>query len=158
MTQSLDPLSGRFDGSLHRYALRVFYEDTDAGGIVYHASYLRWFERARSDMLRLLGVDQAAALSRREGNYAVTDLAIRYLRPALLEDVVEVESCVTEIGGASWRLDQRALRNGELLAAAQLRLGFMTASGRATRQPAAWRAALATLVSSATPVPSESYA
>lgn len=67
---SSDPLppSGVLDGPVHRYALRVFYEDTDAGGVVYHANYIRWFERARSDLLDLLGIDQRAALESGKGS------------------------------------------------------------------------------------------
>ena len=67
MTSPLLPTGGRFDGSLHRYAVRVYYEDTDLSGVVYHANYLRWFERARSDMLRSLGIDQRAAHEAGEG-------------------------------------------------------------------------------------------
>ena len=72
MTSLPDPPSGSFEGAVHRFAVRVYFEDTDLSGVVYHANYLRWFERARSDMLRLLGVDQRAAQEAGEGAYAVT--------------------------------------------------------------------------------------
>lgn len=137
-----DPQAGRLDGTTHRFAVRVYYEDTDAGGIVYHANYLRWFERARTDLVGLLGIDQRMALEERKGFYAVTDLAIHYVRPARLDDAVVVESTVTSVGAASWRASHRALRADEVLAEAQVRIGFVGAGGRAERQPEIWRKAL----------------
>ena len=136
-----EPYSGRFDGARHLFALRVYYEDTDLSGIVYHANYLRWFERARSDMLRLLGIDQRAALEAGEGVYSVADLFIRYLAPARLDDAVTIESTAIELGAASVRLNQRALRGETLLAEAQVRVGFVSPEGRPRRQPKAWREA-----------------
>lgn len=147
MTAFPEPASGCFDGPVHRYALRVYYEDTDAGGVVYHANYLRWFERARSDMLRLLGIDQRAALDAGEGAYAVSELSIRYLAPARLDDLVQVESQVDDLRAASCRMTQRALRGDATLSEARLRVGFIDPSGRPRRQPEAWRKAFATLIS-----------
>jgi acyl-CoA thioester hydrolase len=138
MTQD-EPYSGRFDGARHLFALRVYYEDTDLSGIVYHANYLRWFERARSDMLRLLGIDQRAALEAGEGAYSVAELFIRYLAPARLDDAVTVETSLIELGAASVRLNQRALRGEAPLAEAQIRVGFVSPHGRPRRQPQAWR-------------------
>jgi acyl-CoA thioester hydrolase len=135
------PYSGRFDGARHLFALRVYYEDTDLSGIVYHANYLRWFERARSDMLHLLGIDQRAAMEAGEGVYSVADLAIRYLAPARLEDAVTIESTLIELGAASVRLSQRARRDHTILAEAQIRVGFVSPDGRPRRQPEAWREA-----------------
>src|SRR3546814_8827223 len=92
---------GAFAGAAHHYRLRVYFEDTDLSGIVYHANYLRYMERARSDMLRLAGIDQRAAMEAGEGAWAVTDLAIKYLRPAKLDDDLHVVShveAVREIG------------------------------------------------------------
>jgi acyl-CoA thioester hydrolase len=135
------PPSGLFQGPLHLFALRVYYEDTDLSGIVYHANYLRWFERARSDMLRLLGIDQRAAVEAGEGHYAVAELTIRYLAPARLDDAVIIASEAAELRAASVRLRQRALRDGDLLAEASVRVGFISPDGRPCRQPSAWRAA-----------------
>lgn len=143
----LQPPNGRIDGTAHHFALRVYYEDTDAGGIVYHANYLRWFERARTDMLDLLGVDQRAVLDAGEGAYAVMQLAISYLRPARLGDAVLIESHVTQLGAASWRMNQCALRGDEILAKAELRIGFITPDARPARQPAAWHRALHSILS-----------
>ena len=110
-----EPPSGRFDGSCHLFAVRVYFEDTDFSGVVYHANYLRWFERARSDMLRLLGIDQRAAFDASEGAYAVADLALRYLAPARLGDAVLIRSEVIVVSAATCRVRQRALRGPDLL-------------------------------------------
>lgn len=140
-----EPPSGSFDGAVHRFAVRAYFEDTDLSGVVYHANYLRWFERARSDMLRLLGVDQRAAFEAREGAYAVSELNIRYFAPAKLDDVVTIESHTEELRAASCRLRQRAFRGDVLLCEARLRVGFVGPDGRPRRQPAPWRAAFATI-------------
>lgn len=141
-----EPPGGRFDGRVHRFAVRAYFEDTDLSGVVYHANYLRWFERARSDMLRLLGIDQRGAQEAGQGAYAVSELAIRYLAPARLDDVVLIESHAEEIGAASARMRQRALRGETLLCEARLRVGFVAPDGRPRRQPAPWRAAFARIV------------
>jgi acyl-CoA thioester hydrolase len=136
-----NPPDGVIDGARHFYAVRVYYEDTDLSGIVYHANYLRWFERARSDLLRRLGIDQRAAVEGGEGAYAVSELALRYLRPARLDDDVVIETRCTEMGAASCRMAQRATRGGEVLVEAALRVGFVAPDGRPRRQPGEWRAA-----------------
>jgi acyl-CoA thioester hydrolase len=146
MGTEIEPHSGRFDGPRHLFAVRVYYEDTDLSGIVYHANYLRWFERARSDMLRLLGVDQRAAKEAGQGVYSVADLTIRYRAPARLDDAVTIETHALELGAASVRLRQRALRGEDLLAEAEIRVGFVSPDGRPQRQPAAWREAFAPLL------------
>ena len=145
------PSSGLFQGPLHLFPVRVYYEDTDLTGIVYHANYLRWFERARSDMLRLLGIDQRAAVEAGEGNYAVAEVHIRYLAPAKLDDDLVVETSTEDLGAASVRLRQRALRGGNLLAEAAVRVGFISPDGRPRRQPPAWRAAFDPLLSAKVP-------
>ena len=133
------PPSGTFQGALHLFPVRVYYEDTDLSGMVYHANYLRWFERARSDMLRLLGIDQRAAAETGEGTYTVADLTIRYLSPARLDDALTVVTGAVELGAASVRLRQRALRNDDLLAEAAVRVGFIAPDGRPRRHPSGWR-------------------
>ena len=142
-----DLLAGRFDGGVHRFAVRVYYEDTDLSGVVYHANYLRWFERARSDMLRLLGIDQRAAQEAGEGAYAVAEANLRYLSPARLDDVVLIESRLEKLRAASCRMYQIARREGAPLCEARLRVGFVDPAGRPRRQPEAWRAAFASVVS-----------
>lgn len=146
MVNAIEPHSGRFEGPRHLFALRVYYEDTDLSGIVYHANYLRWFERARSDMLRLMGIDQRAAIDTGEGFYTVAGMTLRFAAPARLDDAVTIESSALEIGAASVTVRQRALCNGQLLAEADVRVGFVSPDGRPRRQPAPWRAAFASLL------------
>jgi acyl-CoA thioester hydrolase len=145
MTPHPEPSSGIIEGAVHRYAVRVYYEDTDAGGVVYHANYLRWFERARSDMLRLLGVDQRRALDAGEGMYAIADLAIRYFAPARLGDAVLVETRVEMVRASSCVLQQIVSRDDIQLSEASVRAGFIGPDGRPKRQPKAWREQLAAL-------------
>jgi len=137
------PPGGVLDGARHLYAVRVYYEDTDLSGITYHANYLRWFERARSDLLRMLGIDQRAAIEEGEGAYALSEVNLRYLAPARLDDDVVIETRCTELGAASCRMHQIARRGEEVLCEAHLRVGFITLDGRPRRQPASWRAAFA---------------
>lgn len=136
-----NPPGGVLDGSRHLYAVRVYYEDTDLSGITYHANYLRWFERARSDLLRLLEIDQRAAIESGEGAYAVSEINLKYLSPARLDDDVVIATTCTELGAASCRMHQIATRDGVPLCEANLRVGFISLEGRPRRQPAAWRAA-----------------
>ena len=145
------PPSGLFQGRLHLFPARVYYEDTDLTGIVYHANYLRWFERARSDLLRLLGIDQRAAVEAGEGAYAVAEINLRYLAPAKLDDALVIVTEATELRAASVRVRQRALRDGNLLAQATVRVGFISPDGRPRRQPSAWRAAFDPLLSAKDP-------
>ena len=140
------PPGGIFAGPVHRYAVRVYYEDTDVSGLVYHANYLKWFERARSDMLRLLGIDQRRAIETGTGAYAVADLSVRYLAPARLDDAVLIETDAQSARAASCRMHHRALRGPTLLSEALVRIGFIGRDGRPRRQPEAWRAAFAALV------------
>jgi acyl-CoA thioester hydrolase len=100
-------------------------------------------ERARSDLLRVLGIDQRGAFEAGEGVYAVADLAIRYRSPARLEDDLLVETRCTVLGGASVTMEQRVLRGDAVLADATVRAGFLTPGGRPRRQPAGWLALFA---------------
>ncbi|MEP1420558.1 MAG: YbgC/FadM family acyl-CoA thioesterase [Erythrobacter sp.] len=137
---------GVLDGPRHLYAVRVYYEDTDLSGITYHANYLRWFERARSDLLRLLDIDQRSAIESGEGAWALSEVNLKYLRPARLDDDVVIETTCTELGAASCRMHQIARREGEALCEVSLRVGFISLEGRPCRQPAGWRAAFQTFM------------
>ncbi len=151
MTDASDPVlptppGGVFDGTLHLYAVRVYYEDTDLSGIVYHANYLRWFERARSDVLRMLEIDQraeieAGARGEKGGAYAVADVQLRYIRPARLDDDIVIHTRCSELKAASVRMSQEAKRDGETICTAHFRVGFVGFDGRPRRQPDAWREA-----------------
>ena len=140
--------SGLIEGPLHRFAVRAYFEDTDLSGVVYHANYLRWFERARSDFVRLLGIDQRAVNEAGIGAFAVADLAVRYAAPARLDDGILIETLCTDLGAASCRMHQKAIREeGLLLAEATFRVGFVSPEGKPRRMPDGWRAAFAPIVS-----------
>ncbi|MBA4047919.1 MAG: thioesterase [Sphingomonas sp.] len=137
--QQLDaPAGGRFVGREHRLAMRVYFEDTDLSGLAYHANYLRWMERGRSDMLRLAGIEQRAAHDAGEGAYAVTDLHIRYRAPARLDDAVVVASRLMVVRAASCVIHQRVIRAETILAEAEVTAAFVAPNGRPRRQPLAW--------------------
>ena len=129
---------GAFVGAAHHYRARVYFEDTDLSGIVYHANYLRYMERARSDMLRLAGIDQRAAMESGEGAWAVTDLAIKYRSPAKLDDDLLVVSTVEAVRGASVIIAQRILRGQDTLTEGRVTAAFLSPEGRPRRQPAGW--------------------
>ncbi|MEO5613157.1 MAG: YbgC/FadM family acyl-CoA thioesterase [Sphingomicrobium sp.] len=139
MTSPLDqPYRGGFVGAEHHFALTVYFEDTDTAGIVYYANYLKFMERARSDMIRAAGVDQAAAHHDGVGAYAVADVAIRYLKPARLGDDLIVLSTVEQVRAVSVLIHQRVMRGAETLTDARVTAAFLTADGRPQRQPKAW--------------------
>jgi len=140
----MEPPSGRIEGSRHLYPVRVFFEDTDLSGIAYHANYLRWCERARSDILRLLGIDQRHAFAAGEGFYAVSEASIKWRRPAMLDDVLMVETVCPRLRAASALMHQKITRGGELLAEIEIVAAFLAPDGRPRRQPDAWRAAFET--------------
>jgi acyl-CoA thioester hydrolase len=133
-----NPYRGGFVGKQHRFALTVFFEDTDTAGIVYYANYLKFMERARSDMLRAAGIDQRAAKEDGTGVYAVVEVNIRYLRPAKLGDDLLVLSTVQQVRAASVVIHQRVMRGSELLADARVTAAFLDLSDRPKRQPRPW--------------------
>jgi acyl-CoA thioester hydrolase len=137
-TEALQPYSGCIIGKAHYFALRVYIEDTDLGGVVYHANYNRYLERARSDALRALGIDQRAAIEQGLGVYAVSELQIHFVRPARLEDDLLVVSDMLKIGGASCVICQKILRSNELMAEATVTVAFVGPELRPKRQPADW--------------------
>ncbi len=134
------PGSGRFAGKLHLFPVRVYYEDTDLSGLVYHANYLKYCERARSDIVRQMGIDQRQAIEDGLGNYAVTEANIRYFLPARLDDSLVVQTRCVELQNASVRMVQKVIRDEELLVELNIRIAFISPSGRPKRQPADWRA------------------
>lgn len=135
------PYEGAITGRTHHFALRVYFEDTDVAGIVYYANYLRFMERARSDMLRAVGVDQRAALESGDGVYAVAEVSIRYRAPARLGDDLVILTEVETIRAASVLIHQRVMRGPDILADAMVTAAFITLDGRPQRQPRAWIAA-----------------
>jgi acyl-CoA thioester hydrolase len=126
----------------HGFPVRIYWEDTDAGGVVYHASYIRFLERGRTEFLRAHGVDQGALLRETGAAFVVRRLAVEFLRPARLDDLVTVETAPARIGRASLILEQ-AIRHGpDLLVEAQVTCACVR-GGRASRLPAVILAALA---------------
>ena len=139
MTRELDrPYRGGFSGAEHRFALTVYFEDTDTAGVVYYANYLKFMERARSDMIRAVGVDQSEMLRGDGSAYFVTEVAIRYHKPARLGDDLLVVSAVEQVRAASVDIHQRVMRSSELLTDARVTAAFLDREGRPRRQPKDW--------------------
>ncbi|HEY6135537.1 MAG TPA: tol-pal system-associated acyl-CoA thioesterase [Rubrivivax sp.] len=110
-----------------RHALRVYWEDTDAGGVVFYANYLKFFERARTEWLRVFGVEQQSLRERSGALFVVSQTAVRYLRPARLDDLLEVSVLLRHAGRASMTIQQQAWRGAELLAEGEIRIGCVDA-------------------------------
>ncbi|MGH7044385.1 MAG: tol-pal system-associated acyl-CoA thioesterase [Acetobacteraceae bacterium] len=127
----------------HRYDLRVYYEDTDAGGIVYHANYLRFAERARTEALRALGVPHAMLVREHHRMFVVRRVKLDYLRPARLDESLAVLTDQRGLGAASVRLRQDIVGAEGVCATAVIELACVrTDTGRPGRIPPAWRVAL----------------
>ena len=110
-----------------RHALRIYWEDTDAGGVVFYANYLKFFERARTEWLRSMGFAQQRMRLESAAVFVVTDTSVRYLRPARLDDLIEVTVELGHCGAASLSVAQQAWRGAELLAAGTIRIGCVDA-------------------------------
>jgi acyl-CoA thioester hydrolase len=139
---SASPLSGELTGDGHRTWARVYYADTDFSGVVYHARYLEFLERGRSDFLRLVGVhhneliEQANAIV-----WVVRRMDIRFLRPARIDDVLTVETRTVAVSGARITMHQRILRGEEALIEAEVEAATIGTDGRPRRFPKEWIAA-----------------
>ena len=129
-----------FEGYLHRFPLRVYFGGTDAAGIVYYANYLSFTERARTEMMREIGMSSSKTMANEGVALAVRHCKVEYLRPARLDDELTVETAVKKVGGASVELYQAVVRDGEELVAMDLKLGCMSINGgRVARVPNALR-------------------
>ncbi len=137
------PESGAIVEGCHRLPIRVYYEDTDAGGVVYHGNFVRFFERGRSEMLRTLGIDHAAAWREAEAErrlgFAVRHMAIDFLVPAFLDDALTVHSEVAKVAAAYVDARQWISRGADIIARARLRVALIDADGRPRRLPEDWR-------------------
>ena len=127
----------------HRFALRVYYEDTDLAGIVYYANYLKFIERGRSEWVRGLGIDQGKLKAETGVVFAVRRVLADYLKPAVYDDALVVETRLQSLGNARIDLQQSVLRDAQVLFTAEVTLVCMGADGKAARIPPALRAALA---------------
>ncbi len=127
----------------HSLSLRVYWEDTDAGGVVYYANYLKFFERARTDWLRRLGVEQSRLQAELDCIFVVAEVQLRYLAPARLDDLITVGVRLVEQGRASLLIEQQAWRGDMLLAQGRVRIGCVSAATLKPRRiPAAVSAVL----------------
>lgn len=138
-----EPAGGYLAGAEFRLPMRVYYEDTDAGGIVYHANYLKFAERARTEMLRFANINQTDIRKDYDLLFAVRSCTVEYLRPAVLDDGIEVRSRVARIGGASVEILQDVWREDGCLARLVVKIACLRGDGRGPmRMPAAIHAAL----------------
>ena len=127
----------------HSYPLRVYFEDTDAGGMAYHAAYLRWAERARTEALRESGFPHHEMMERHGAILVVRRVEVQYVRPARLDDAVTVETRVLAVRGVTIVLDQRARKDGADLAVLRVELACLDrAALRPRRIPEPWRTAI----------------
>ena len=139
-------LAGRLIAGGHAMQVRVYYEDTDFTGIVYHANYLRFMERGRTNYLRLIGADHRALFEQAEKEapsfaFVVRSMKIDFLKPAFMDDLLEVRTLSHEVSGASIALVQRVMRGDEILIEAEVRVAFVS-EGRPKRIPEPLRKAM----------------
>jgi acyl-CoA thioester hydrolase len=139
-------LDGDIRDGRHQMAVRVYYEDTDFTGIVYHASYLRFMERGRTNYLRLIGADQRALFEQAEKEapgfaFVVRSMSIEFLKPARMDDLLAIVTAPEEVKGASMTLHQRVMRGAEVLSEAHVRVAFVS-GGRARPIPKPLRTAM----------------
>jgi acyl-CoA thioester hydrolase len=139
-------LAGRLIKGGHTMQVRVYYEDTDFSGIVYHANYLRFMERGRTNYLRLVGADHRALFEQTEKEapsfaFVVRSMKIDFLKPAFMDDLLEVRTLSREVSGASILLLQRVMRGAEVLVEAEVRVAFVS-EGRPRRIPEPLRKAM----------------
>jgi acyl-CoA thioester hydrolase len=138
-------LAGRIEGDTHVLPVRVYFEDTDCGGVVYHANFLKFCERGRSDFVRLLGIDATSLAGPEMGEpaiFVVRRVEIDYLKPGRMDDVLEVVTSCAEIGSASLVLQQDVQRDGSLLARAKVTVVLVSQAGKPQRLGALVRSAL----------------
>jgi acyl-CoA thioester hydrolase len=146
MTMSWPDLSGRVENGRHILPVRIYFEDTDFSGVVYHGSYVRFMERGRTDFLRVAGVGHDALDRGEHGEplaFAVRRMAIDFLKPARIDDVVEVETQISEVGGARIVLAQTVRRGADTLVTAEVTVAMIGSGGQARRLPQGVRDKLA---------------
>ncbi len=129
----------------HRFPVRVYFEDTDAGGVAYHASYLRWAERARTESLRAMHLPHALMMERHNTMLVVRRIEVAYVRPARLDEPLIVETRIRALGAATLDLEQLVLREAEGAELARLQVGLVCVRGdglKPARIPEPWRSEL----------------
>lgn len=141
---------GRFDGCVHILPIRIYYEDTDLSGVVYHANYLRFMERGRSEFFRCAGILKLAMMDGDEATvWTLRNASLTFRRPARVDELVEVHTCATSLSGARMTADQKVYRTGELLAHGTVEACVVTLAGKPRRIPDDIRAKLLPLLTSA---------
>ncbi|SOD97622.1 YbgC/FadM family acyl-CoA thioesterase [Caenispirillum bisanense] len=141
------PAQGVVRDGVHVFPVRIYYEDTDAGGIVYHARYLHFTERARSELMRLCGYDNRDLMKDPGIAFAVRKATCDFRRPAVLDDLLEVHTTVGKVGGASFEAVHEIKRDGEILVRIDIKLASMALAGGVARLPDAVKHRLAGLLS-----------
>ena len=129
-------LAGRIEGDAHILPVRVYFEDTDFTGLVYHANFLKFCERGRSDFIRLLGIDHTTLANPKDGEpavFVVRRIEIDYLKPARIDEMLEVVTRCAEVGGATLVLDQEIRRDGAVLARAKVSVVLVSEAGKPQR-------------------------
>lgn len=134
MSEKWADLAGRVEGKAHLLPVRVYFEDTDFSGIVYYANYLKFCERGRSDFLRLMGVHHRE-LAAQNLAFAVRRVEADYLRPARIDDILEVRTRLDELRGARFVLEQSVRRGADILFQARVTAALLTLEGRPQRLP-----------------------
>lgn len=142
MSEPVTDMTGGMTPGGHVFPVRVYYEDTDAGGLVYHASYLRFAERARTEALRRAGTEQGRMLSDTGLGFVVRRMEIDFRAPAVLDDLLEVVTRLSDIGGASLRAEQTIRRAGTTLVHMLMKLACIDRQGRPARMPGTLRSTL----------------
>lgn len=139
-------LAGRIEGTTHILPVRVYYEDTDFSGLVYHANYLKFCERGRSDFVRLLGIHHRALIEAGGGSepaaFVVRQMTLDFLKPARIDDILEVVTRCVDIGGATLTLAQEVRRGDTVVMRARVKVVLVSASGKPLRLGVLIRAAL----------------
>ena len=130
----------------HEFPVIIYWEDTDAGGIVYHANYLKFTERARSDLLKYIDINQQQMLAEEAPNFVVRDCTIEFLRPAKLEDVLTVKTTLIEMKSATLKMQQDIYRGDEVLIKSAVRIACLQKNGTPARFSAQIRDKFASLV------------
>ncbi len=128
--------SGTFQGKTHILPIRIYYEDTDVSGVVYHANYLRYMERARSEFFRKLGITKLAQLEQPDPSaWTLTKIDLAYHRPARLDDLIEVRTRCIALSGARLTVEQKTYKNEILLVTGRVEACIMALTGRPRRIP-----------------------
>jgi acyl-CoA thioester hydrolase len=145
VTEKWPDIAGRIQGETHVLPVRIYFEDTDCAGVVYHANFLKFCERARSDFIRLLGIDAKSLAEPVQGEpsvFVVRRIEIDYLKPGRMDDLLEIVTTCAEIGSASLVLQQDVMRHATVLVRAKVTVVLVSRAGKPQRLGAMIRGAL----------------